>query len=309
VTEVEADTLDAPIAGATVDVVPYLPFMEGPLPAGPESFRWRLGLRTLNLHDWIELGPDADAAIEAKPRLMATHPDTVFAVLDDRVADEAREVAVTLAEHLAQRWPDTYGAPERQPLLDPDLHPLDAAARLVPEDLILLVRRDGRLVVGGGSVCFPNRWDLRSKIGLTMAGVHEPVGRLNDQLEAPIDGFLDRLSPERSFWRLGWGVLDTPDWYTPTDGTGAPRPMDAPPGALYLRVERETLRRFPRTGCVLFTIRTYVTPVQTPLDAPAVAGRFAASLDALPDDVRRYKGLAATASALADLARRMSRQT
>ena len=133
-------------------------------------------------------------------------------------------------------------------LSTPTLHPLDAAARLVPEDLVLLVERDGRLVFGGGSVCFPNRWDLRSKLGLSMAGVHAPVDRLNDQLEAPIDGFFDRLTPERSFWRLGWGVLDTADWYTPVDGTASPRPVAPAPDQHYLRVERETHASLPGHG-------------------------------------------------------------
>jgi dimethylamine monooxygenase subunit A len=282
--------------GATVATPPYLPFMDGPAPAGPEAFRWRLGVRPLDLHDWIELGPDADAAIEAKARLMAEHPTTVFAVLDERVSDEGREVADALVEHLHHRWPERYGHIG----LDPTLHPLDAAARLVPEDLVLLVERDGRLVFGGGSVCFPNRWDLRSKLGLTMAGVHAPVDRLNDQLEAPIDSFFERLTPQRSFWRLGWGVLDTADWYTPLDGTAGPRPVSPRPEQMYLRVERETLRRFPDTGCVLFTIRTYVTPILQASSSPEVARRLAAAIDSLPSDVRTYKDLVSVGDALAD---------
>ena len=285
--------------GTTVNPIPYLPFMDGPAPAGPEAFRWRLGVRPLDLHDWIELGPDADAAIEAKPRLMDQYPDTVFAVLDGGVEQESLEVADELVAHLRHRWPERYG----DATLDPTLHPLDAAARLVPEDLVLLVERDGQLVFGGGSVCFPNRWDLRSKLGLTMAGVHAPVDRLNDQLEAPIDSFFDRLTPERSFWRLGWGVLDTPDWYTPVDGTAAPRPAPPPPDGMYLRVERETLRRFPVTGGVLFTIRTYVTPILLSAPSSAVAGRLAAALDSLPADVRDYKDLAATGDAVAAVLR------
>ncbi len=163
---------------------------------------------------------------------------------------------------------------------------------------MLLVERDGRLVFGGGSVCFPNRWDLRSKLGLSMAGVHAPVAQLNEQLEAPIDSFFDRLTPERSFWRLGWGILDTADWYTPLDGTAAPRPVDPAPDQFFLRVERETLRRFPETNCVLFTIRTYVTPILAAADDPDVARRLADSLSALPDDVRGYKDLRTTADAL-----------
>ena len=170
--------------------------------------------------------------------------------------------------------------------------------RLVPEDLVLLVERDGRLVFGGGSVCFPNRWDLRSKLGLSMAGVHAPVAKLNEQLEAPIDGFFDRLTPQRSYWRLGWGILDTPEWYTPVDGTASPRPVDPAPDQFFLRVERETLRRFPATNCVLFTIRTYVAAVLEAADDRDVARRLADSLSALPDDVRGYKDLRTTADAL-----------
>jgi len=267
--------------------------MDGPAPTDAASFRWRLGVRPLDLRDWIELGPDAETAIAAKATLSAQHPDTVFAVLDD-VEPESSEVAGALVEHLRRRWPDRYGDAE----LDESLHPLDAAARLVPEDLVLLVERDDRLVFGGGSVCFPNRWDLRSKLGLSLAGVHAPVAQLNEQLEAPIDGFFERLTPQRSFWRLGWGVLDTPDWYTPLDGTAAPRPVDPPPVEMFLRVERETLRRFPVTNCVLFTIRTYVTPIPAVAADPDVARRLGEALAALPDDVRAYKDVVTTADAL-----------
>lgn len=279
--------------GDTVVSAPYLPFMEGPAPTDGAPFRWRVGVRPLDLADWIELGPDADAAIAAKPRLMAEHPDTVFAVLDD-VEAESREVANVLIEHLRRRWPDRYGEVE----LDPTLHALDAAARLVPEDLVLMVERGGDLVVGGGSVCFPNRWDLRSKLGLTMAGVHAPVSQLNEQLEAPIDSFFERLTPARSFWRLGWGILDTRDWYTPVDGTAAPRPAAPGPHEHYLRVERETLRRFPITNGVLFTIRTYVAPLPALAGDVDVAGRLADSIAALPDDVKSYKDIEMSAAEL-----------
>jgi len=279
--------------GTVVDSPPYLPFMDGPAPTGPDSFRWRLGVRPLDPADWIELGADADAAIAAKPRLMAEQPDTVFAVLDD-VVPESTEVADRLVLHLRARWPDRYG----EAVVDPDLHPLDAVARLVPEDLVLLVERDGQLVVGGGSVCFPNRWDLRSKLGLSMAGVHAPVAQLNEQLEAPIDGFFDRLTPARSYWRLGWGILDTPDWYTPVDGTAAPRPRAPGPDDHFLRVERETLRRFPSTNCVLFTIRTYVAAIPTVARDADVAGRLADAVASLPDEVKSYKDVVAGADAL-----------
>ena len=114
---------------------------------------------------------------------------------------------------------------------------------------------------------------------------------LNDQLGDPIDKFFARLTPDRSFWRLGWGVLDSADLYQPLDGTAAPRPT-AHHGSTTCAsaVERETLRRFPRTGCVLFTIRTYLAhgcaslPPIRPTDR-----RLAEALAAMPDERRGYK--------------------
>lgn len=259
--------------------------MDGP-PDG--AFRWRLGVRPLDLDNWFEPGPDAAAVLARKDELNQQHLDTVFAVLDD-VGPEAAEVAAAISAHV--------GVPLR-----PDLHPLDAAARLVTEDLVLMVERPGpdgvRLVVGGGSVCFPNRWDLRSKLGLTMDEVHAPVAQLNDELAGPIDGFLARLRPDRSFWRLGWGILDTDDWYTPVDGTAAPRPTEPDPAALWLRVERQTFRRFPVTNAVLFTIRTYVAPLDLAATTREHRERLANQLASMPDGVRGYKDLATTADTI-----------
>jgi hypothetical protein len=268
----------------------YLPFAERPRDPG---FRWRIGLKPLDPEDWIELGPGAEAAIAAKGELLERHGDVVLAVLDDVEAASA-EVADAVVEHLRTRWP---GRPVR---LDPTRHPLDAAARLVPEDLVLLVPRDGQLVVGGGSVCFPNRWDLRSKLGRTLAATHAPVPQLNEQLGRRLDRFLDRLTPERGFWRLGWGIIDTPEWYAPPRPCPptAPGPPGPPFESSYLRVERETIRRFPRTGAVLFTIRTHVTPLTEVVDDDDVAAALAARLDEMPDDVRGYKGIAGVADDL-----------
>jgi hypothetical protein len=265
---------------ATVGQLPYQPYLEAGKGAG---FRWRLGLRPLDPADWFDDGPDAAGWIAEKEVILAEHHDTAFAVLDG-IEDEAVEVAETVVAHLR-----AVGAAVE---LRDDVHPLEAASRLVAEDLVLMVERDGRLVVGGGSVCFPNRWDLRSKLGLTLREVHEPVPSLNDQLADPIDGVLARLSPERSYWRLGWGLIDVPDHYTPTDGTGPDRPLDPTPDDVHVRVERETLRRFPRTGCVLFTLRTYIAPLADVAADRVHRDRLAAAVDVMPDDVREYKDLA-----------------
>jgi len=275
----------------------YQPYVAG-------TFRWRLGLRPLDLPEWIELDDRYEVDVSRKQQLMELRSGTVNAAMEGTDAEGA-EVLEALCSHLVARWPDRF---ERHGDELVDLvrrssfdvsqrreHPLFTAGRLVQEDLALLVERDGNLVFGAGSVCFPNRWDLQSKIGLPLSAVHAPVARLNEQLEGPIDSFFTRLTSNKPFWRLGWGVLDTDDPYTPLDGTAAPT-MDLPdvgdstvPDRLFLRVERETLRRFPSTSCVLFTIRTYIRPLRHLAGRSDDARRLAEALENLPDDVRDYK--------------------
>jgi hypothetical protein len=265
----------------------YQPYLPGP-------FRWRLGLRPLDLEHWFELDtPDVEAQMRHVQRMLRDHHATVVAVRGD-IEPEASEVYQVVLDHLRhhhrehlERW---------TPQQSGEVHPLEAAARLVPEDFALLVERGGRLVFGGGVVCSPNRWDLRSKLGQSMAEVHAPVAGLNDQLQAPIDRFLDRLGPERSYWRLGWGVLDTDQLYQPLDGTAAPRPGHGDPIAVQLddvhvRIERETLRRFSGTGAVLFTIRTHLSPLRAIIERPDQAALLAEAIEAMPADVAHYKEL------------------
>lgn len=280
----------------------YQPYTGGP-------FRWRLALRPLDPEQWIEIGDGYARDMQTKRRVRTEFPRTVFAASPD-TEPEAAEVLETLVDHLTTRFPDRFRRVAdhlRNVPLDEDVpitpdadgcwteHPLSICGRLVQEDLALLVPRGGELVFGAGSVCFPNRWDLSSKIGLSLAAVHEPVARLNEQLQEPIDAFFERLTPDKPFWRLGWGVLDTDDPYQPLDGTGVSAP-DLPTvgdpttgDRLHLRVERETIRRFPRTGAVLFTIRTYIRPLRHLVERPEDAARLAEALANLPDDVRDYK--------------------
>lgn len=280
----------------------YQPYVGGP-------FRWRLALRPLDPEHWIEIGDTYERDMAVKRRVRTAFPQTVLATMPG-IEPEAAEVLETLVGHLTAGFPDHFVVEDGRlhnvrmdehvsVTADPDgtwsEHPLSICGRLVQEDLALLVPRAGGLVFGGGSVCFPNRWDLSSKIGLSLAAVHEPVARLNEQLQEPIDAFFERLTPDKPFWRLGWGVLDTDDPYQPLDGTGDPAPalpMVGDPATgdhLHLRVERETIRRFARTGAVLFTIRTYIRPLRHLVERPDDAARLAEALANLPDDVRDYK--------------------
>lgn len=59
---------------------------------------------------------------------------------------------------------------------------------------------------------------------------------------------------------------------------------------MYFRTERQTLRRLPRTGCIMFTIRSYLVPLSELATEPGVPGRLAEAVRAWPEDMKTYKG-------------------
>lgn len=77
----------------------------------------------------------------------------------------------------------------------------------------------------------------------------------------------------------------------PVEGVAPPDPP-APargPQDVAMRSERQSLRRFPRSGAVLFTVRTYLTPVTTMAEEKGVPGRLASAMRSWPDDIAWYK--------------------
>ena len=234
------------------------------------------------------------------------HPDTVFVAC--RGIERLPEILDVLVDHLTGTWPEHFcrrgsvvqdGLTGESVAVDgQSLHPLDAASRLVQEDLVVMVEQGDRLCSAPGP-CASRTVGTCAASSVCHCVMSTPVSLLNDQLGDTIDKFLARLTPERSFWRLGWGVLDSVDLYQPVDGTAAPRPARPVADDIVVRVER-ALRRVPRTG-VLFTIRTHITKAADLAADPKHAPVIAEALAAMPSPVRRYKQIDQVAEALGDL--------
>lgn len=153
---------------------------------------------------------------------------------------------------------------------------LAALAVAQPDDVCLLAPEPGWPLVAG-AVLFPSHWHLRDKIGRPLAEVHGPVPGAPD---ARVDLFLGRLRPGQVAWRRNVLFHRSGDLYAPV-----PTPGDQ----WWFRSERQTLRRLPATGAVLFTIQTDTCPV----DALPAATRLelTAWLRDLPPEWGRYTGI------------------
>ena len=164
---------------------------------------------------------------------------------------------------------------------------------MVADDLCLLDVRDGELVLVGASLCSPNRWLLAEKLGQTMDVVHGPVPYYERHIATPVDHALSRLTDERLVARANWGVADHAALFQPAINLQPVvfESVEEAARRLWLRVERQTLRRLPESGAVVFTIRTYQQRLADYLARPTARDGFQLAIEQLPPAVATYKGV------------------
>jgi dimethylamine monooxygenase subunit A len=231
-----------------------------------------MGARALHSASLVQAeGPDVAELLERKRQLLTSARPIVSVALPE--ADAAAEEAAHLVARHAAR-----ALEPRKPLLE-------AAALVVPDDLVVLLRQGAWRMVAG-VVCFPSHWSPPSKLGLPVAQIHGPVPLYARELGDKVDRFLDRLTPGHPVWRRNWMVHASPELHAPqfVPPEGAVSPEDH-----WLRSERQTLTALPRAQAILFTIRTQQVPLGVLRDEPDFAARLALAMRAAPRDLAAYR--------------------
>lgn len=221
--------------------------------------------------DWLRVDEAFAGQMALRDRLIAMQPERVH-----RLAPAAVPAAVELYRLVLDRLARAPGyRPERQAMRRPDgvLVPLDPQAplltlgRLVQADLCLLEKRGGdgaaaqEHCLTGAVLCFPAHWSLAEKIGKPMTRIHRPVAAYGPDLARRVQRMFDNLRTERPIWRANVILRDTPDLFTPETEAEAHDPARPPRRGRFLRSERQCLLRLPETGAIVFSIQTYVLPV------------------------------------------------
>lgn len=243
--------------------------------------RLSLGLRTLDVAEWLDVDEHYTDDLTEKRRLLSERPGDVVAHVPAALpaAQETLE--------MVRGWMSEHHPGLAEP--NPGLHPVDAAGRMVQEDLCVMTAGSGAWRLAAASVCFPSRWSLREKIGTTLGHIHDPVPGYHDTIGSIVESSLDRLDVSRPLWRRNWSILDDPALFQPAPSPSQRR-QPAALSALTLRVERQTLRRLPATGAVLFTIRTYRRGLEQVVSDPAAARDLVSSLRTCSPELAAYKG-------------------
>jgi len=229
-----------------------------------------MGLSRVDESEWLVVDDRRDEELALKRSLLREHRDEVLLTVPDI------DTAPACAE--LQRMVGGNASDG-----------LEAAALSVQEDLcVVLPGEHGQLVLAAACVCFPSHWRLADKMGKPAWAIHGPVPRYEDELARKVDTFLDRLRPPAVMKRRNWTIHESAELFAPH----APPTPDAtiPPEDLWLRSERQTLRRLPETDAVVFTIRTQQVQLGTLQHRPDIAGKLVDRLVAQPDDRAKYAG-------------------
>jgi hypothetical protein len=270
-------------------------------PYDGSSKLFAIGLKPLDLSDWIDADERLVADLAEKERLAATRWDEVFAAEEGTEASQA-EVLALLAEHLPQRFPglyrragDTMLVAGRAVALD-GLPALWTAARLVQEDLVIMRRGDAGWRLAAASLCFPSSWRLADKFGRPIHEMHAPVpgfsgGTRNAELIARM---FDKMRPETPMIRWNWSVYGDAELFHPHNSPARRFGEGTRAEHVFLRVERQTLQLLPDSRDILFTIRIIVDPLEQlerHSDASRIAAALIEQLNAFNVEQLDYKGI------------------
>ena len=243
-----------------------------------EGHDFAIGLKPVAEDAWLE-GGEADPAAR-KDALLAAVPEIVWAETEG--SRPAQAEVLGLVEAALGR---TAEASDRPQLL--------AAARMVADDLCLMEKRDGQWRLTALSLSAGTFFTAAEVAGKSLADLHTPVGGFSERFLTRVTRIFEGLRPDLILERRNWTVVNSPELHTPHAGEiRAAIPQIAPDAAgeaLQLRVERQTLRRLPRTGGAVFTIRVWLAPLATLSDDPARLAAFARAWRAATPEFRAYK--------------------
>ncbi|KAL9019367.1 MAG: hypothetical protein Q9185_003353 [Variospora sp. 1 TL-2023] len=287
-----------------------------------------MGLRTMQWDEWIELDNQYPRFHEDKKRRIEERGDKCCRTAHEAY-DGAVELLEELCSYLPQRYPTLFRSTptgihnllteetfdiSTRPLPE---DPMTTASRLIQDDLAIMFEKpDGQYYLLAGAILLAGFWRLSDKFGMPLSEIHTSgdVPGFKTKLEKGMMNFFRRVQPGQPVLRNNYFIqVDDNLAWSHSIGSEDPSSSSSSDGAddgttskqvqgwssaeknkaiehHYFRSERQSLRRLPRSGGVVFTIRTYFEPIIKVAEEVGVPGRLASAVRSWGDDVARYKG-------------------
>ncbi|KAJ5577436.1 uncharacterized protein N7459_006400 [Penicillium hispanicum] len=306
------DVTDDGAANDQSDVKRMAPYPAQPI-KGRDRYRVMMDIRKLDSQNWLTLDKNYMAEHRVRDHLLREKRDQVLRCLPES-ADACQEALEEVSSFLCQRFGNMFGKTFQggQMFIEnrmtgekfnisgrgPEGHntdALEAAVRLTMEDLSILMQNDeGEYYLAASASLFPTGWTVDERIGWTISRLHEPVPLWHQHVASSVSKFLARLTPASPMERSNYFVeVKRPDenlfeiLYRP-NALCEKELKDPSPEEIIIRRERQTFRRLPRTGAIVFGVKTYLTPIDQLLMQELE--NLVTEMGTWPDYVSEYKG-------------------
>lgn len=160
-----------------------------------------------------------------------------------------------------------------------------------------------------GVFAFAAGFNPLDKINKPLSYIHEPIPGYDTVLRTSMNRYFKRLEAGQFVGRANFSIQAHNKFFVDDDNKGYHLTEEEVRRAIpfeeldfenqvHYRSERQMLTRLPKSGAIIFTIRTYLHPFSDFKTQPKeVADRFLGALDKFPDDMAKYKGLTKLAPA------------
>ncbi|KAG9600590.1 hypothetical protein KCU77_g2089, partial [Aureobasidium melanogenum] len=288
--------------------IAYRPWHDGP-------YHVTMGIKRTAIQDWIEIDNTYLEKIALKRELFEKQRDVVTQVLPG-CEEAAFESLYLLAEYLPRRYPTMFKWTEKRTIenlvtkekwdLTRDAptwhryHPLEVMALLAPEDFVIMQTdpATGVSSLRAGAIA---GWRMQDRIGHSLWQIHAGrVPQYETKLAKSMDRFFMRMQVGSAITRFNYAIDDSDELYHPHSHHNLNADKKVRLEDLHLRVERQFLQRLPKTRALLFSIRTYITPITEVTRDKEVAAALRTSVGSFTEDVAGYKNKALWNSVLCE---------
>ena len=259
----------------------------------------KIGLSPIPESTWLELDDKFEEEILLKKNLLNTNRDKVLQISKGS-EDEQEEILESILNYLQKFHSDKYKFSKDSIYIKStndlyDLHqfknPIELASLLVQEDLVLMSPKEDKFYLEAASLSAPSHWSLTEKFSKSLLDLHDGVPGYKEDIGKRVDEIFNKLPTERILERYNWSIYDDPKLFQPVHSKPFVEFRETIPNRLFLRVERQTIRKLPKYGSVLFTIRVHVDPIESILSDKHSLESLKMAVENLSEPMKEYKSI------------------
>lgn len=282
-------------------------------------FRWpyhqTMSIFKLDVNHWLDMDKYYWHYIQEKQRIWTSYGKENIDWLPEAY-DACLELMQTVTDHMTERYPLLFtvlqdkganGKVIRNELtleiLDMSMplkeHPLLYVTKMAKEDFYVVLKdpKDDKHYLKAAAVPFPGgSFGINEKIGKPLDVIHDDVPYYKEKLQKSMERWFERLdefSPvERASWYITWdhklkvnNVYQLPKFVPNLEA----EMKSADPRQFNVRVERQSLRRLPKSRAIIFTNHPIFYSLDEMKDEPSVPSLVRKIIYEAPEGIIKYK--------------------